>query len=1085
MSSKISQKIAAVGLSLTTAVWLGGALMIAPANAATSADLQAQIQALLAQVQQLQSQLATSGGTTTGAASVSCTFTRNLTVGSTGADVKCLQEYLNASGYTVAASGAGSVGHETTYFGPATKAALAKWQAANGVTPAAGYFGPLSRAEYVKLSTTTTTTPTTVPTGTGLTVSLGSTNPASGNVAINAMNTPLMVLNFVAGSQAETVNTLTLTRQGFSQDTDLQTVYLYQGANRLAQNTGINNGAITFSNTSGGLFTVPAGQTVSITVSADITNATASASHVLQLALASATNVGLASTDTVNGTFPITGNSFTLVSLTNLATLNVTNLTNNLNTTVNAGQTNYLAGQFSLQAANDPIKVNSIRLTNIGSIQAGYLQNIKLMNGSTQLGSTVALNNNVATFDLSSNPLLLASGQSVTLSVYADVTGGVGRTFQLSIQQASDISAVDSMYNVGIGASPLNPAAFPYNFYNVSVNQGGLVMSLDSTSPSTNVVAGNTNQVLAKFDILASGDSIKFTSMRFTPSGYTGGTINNLRVTDQNGVQIGTTQSTAAASTAINFSNLNYIIPANTTNVLTVYGDLPSAVTGNVQITLNDSGTTAQSYTTFVSVSPTHVAGYSLTVLASNTNLTASTNYGFGSPTVVANTNVAQVASFNLTAGQVNNINLSGITLNVTAPSAVATWLTNMIVKVNGTQFGSAQPTIANGSSYTFTGAPVTINANGTAEVDVYANVSNSATATSTSVVTLSSVSASTASGNSVTIGSTPAGQLVTFSTGGTITAAVDGTTAQAQYVGMGVTALPLAAFRFSTGSTGGSTLTQVIFQDATSSATSTANTAKSDFINYRLMNGTTQLATAVEASNSTLTFNVTQAIPVSNYAVLTVVADANNYPYATSSDTHAIQLTGFTYNNPAGTTAVTVAYSSTSTGNTFTTYRTTLDVTQGPTFTAPVSISAGSGSTVAQFSFTAGSGYDAFVKTVTVSGSGNLIQTSSTLTLALYGSNNPNLLLATSSASGTSAMTFTISPSSGWDVAPGQTYTLIVKLNGTTPLTNPATVNSGTGSFQVNLNGVTWNDGVNNVSQLSPNITTPINGQVITGLSN
>jgi peptidoglycan hydrolase-like protein with peptidoglycan-binding domain len=60
--------------------------------------------------------------------------------------VLALQKYLNAHGYTVATSGPGSVGNETTTFGPATKAALIKFQKANNITPASGYFGPLTRA---------------------------------------------------------------------------------------------------------------------------------------------------------------------------------------------------------------------------------------------------------------------------------------------------------------------------------------------------------------------------------------------------------------------------------------------------------------------------------------------------------------------------------------------------------------------------------------------------------------------------------------------------------------------------------------------------------------------------------------------------------------------------------------------------------------------------------------------------------------------------------------------------------------------------------------------------------------------------
>src|SRR3989344_5564844 len=73
-------------------------------------------------------------------------FKTNLTVGSLGSEVKALQEYLNAHGYTVAVSGAGSPGNETTKFGSATKAALIKFQKAKGITPAVGYFGAKTRA---------------------------------------------------------------------------------------------------------------------------------------------------------------------------------------------------------------------------------------------------------------------------------------------------------------------------------------------------------------------------------------------------------------------------------------------------------------------------------------------------------------------------------------------------------------------------------------------------------------------------------------------------------------------------------------------------------------------------------------------------------------------------------------------------------------------------------------------------------------------------------------------------------------------------------------------------------------------------
>lgn len=73
-------------------------------------------------------------------------FSRDLELGDEGEDVKQLQIYLNQNGFTVANSGVGSAGNETTYFGPATQSALIAFQKARGIYPAAGYFGPLTRA---------------------------------------------------------------------------------------------------------------------------------------------------------------------------------------------------------------------------------------------------------------------------------------------------------------------------------------------------------------------------------------------------------------------------------------------------------------------------------------------------------------------------------------------------------------------------------------------------------------------------------------------------------------------------------------------------------------------------------------------------------------------------------------------------------------------------------------------------------------------------------------------------------------------------------------------------------------------------
>lgn len=166
----LKTKIATIGLGM--ALVLSAA---APASAVTVAELQAQINALMAQLASLQ------GGTvTTGTA-----ITSDLTVGSSGAQVTALQQSLVAQGHLVMPAGV-AMG----YFGSLTRAAVMKWQAANGV-PATGYFGPLSRAKFNASAGVGGVVPgTTIPGGTGSTGGSISTPGVEGILTATLAPTP-------------------------------------------------------------------------------------------------------------------------------------------------------------------------------------------------------------------------------------------------------------------------------------------------------------------------------------------------------------------------------------------------------------------------------------------------------------------------------------------------------------------------------------------------------------------------------------------------------------------------------------------------------------------------------------------------------------------------------------------------------------------------------------------------------------------------------------------------------------------------------------------------------------------------------
>jgi peptidoglycan hydrolase-like protein with peptidoglycan-binding domain len=123
---------------------------VASSTPATTSSLTASIQVLIntltAQLQTLLTQSRKTGGTASPTGSVAFVFTRDLQLYDAGPDVKALQELLNSKGFLISETGPGSPAHETTVFGTKTWEALIRFQKTAAITPASGYFGPITRA---------------------------------------------------------------------------------------------------------------------------------------------------------------------------------------------------------------------------------------------------------------------------------------------------------------------------------------------------------------------------------------------------------------------------------------------------------------------------------------------------------------------------------------------------------------------------------------------------------------------------------------------------------------------------------------------------------------------------------------------------------------------------------------------------------------------------------------------------------------------------------------------------------------------------------------------------------------------------
>lgn len=128
--------------------------------------------------------------------------------GSKSEAVKCLQQTLNAKGFTVATTGAGSMGMETTTFGPATKAAVMSFQASSNLTPVDGVVGAITRGA-LNAAVVTTPTPTNLPAGCTSTAGFSTTTgqPCSTTTNLPAGCTSTVGFSPTTGAKCDSTTT--------------------------------------------------------------------------------------------------------------------------------------------------------------------------------------------------------------------------------------------------------------------------------------------------------------------------------------------------------------------------------------------------------------------------------------------------------------------------------------------------------------------------------------------------------------------------------------------------------------------------------------------------------------------------------------------------------------------------------------------------------------------------------------------------------------------------------------------------------------------------------------------------------------
>ncbi len=915
------------------AVLLGLGLIVStfafatPASAQSTTDLQAQINALLAQIAALQ------GGSSqqTGGLACTTTFTLNLKMGSTGSEVMALQKFLNSvDGAQIATTGAGSPGNETSYFGGLTKAAVIKFQdkfAADILTPVGlskgtGNWFASTRAKANALCAAGPGPgPIVPPPITGSLIVMAGVQPANSLAVATAARVPFTRFTLTnSSSAAVTVTGVTVERQGFAADTNFASIVLLDSSGQQVGNSRLlntNHQAVI-----GDTFTIQPGASMTYTVAGNMS----SAANVNGGELASIAIVGVNTTATVGGSLPIVGATHTMNDTLALSDVTATYVTiPGADATKPVGTMAYIFSTVRLTAGSqEDITVQSIRWNQSGSAASSDLGNVIVTVDGVSYPATVTSDGKYYTATFGTG-IVISKGLSKEFAVKADIVGGAGRTVAFDIYRVTDIYMVGNTYGYGLSIEDDNTTSAgaegtfdddttpAFNGYDVTVAAGTVnSVSKSNTVPASNIAESVPNTNFGAFELTLTGEPIQVQTMKFAID--LGGTVGaeedgddftNLTLVNQNGVVLAgptngsatdyTPTSGTASEGSVSFSSVN--LPVGTT-VLIIKGQLSTdfEALDTVTIRVNPTDWTAATGMTTGNT-------ISLTSSESSANvqtIRAASLVGTDLTQPVARTIVKGATDFVFTQTSLDTAN-SGediratalVVTDTTAGTMIAADIDNLEIWANltgGTTIDNTargdvfETMVADAEQFDDTDAgdddtlsitldnPIVIPKNTVITIAVVADVSGSATGTSTHTIDVTSVTASGVNtGTDATDSSVAgAGQAMTLSAGGTLTVSVDSSSPTAKLLIDNGTEQLVGVFRLAANNVESLDLDKVTITD---------DGADDEIGTWVLKADGVTIATAPNVSGAA-TFNIadgTVTIPANGNKLVSVYAVPNN----------------------------------------------------------------------------------------------------------------------------------------------------------------------------------------------------------------
>lgn len=920
-------------VTIATTVAFSGVAAIMPIVVVADHSTAHTIEQLQASIAELTKKLAALQVPPSGGGGAKCSFTRSLTVGARGDDVTCLQDYLTSTGHFTFSGGS------TGYFGSVSKAAVAAWQAANGVSPAAGYFGTISRAKYDAMVAAAPppapppappapppgTPPPPPGVGTGLTISAATNQPPAAIVPEGAARVPFVTAVLTASADGDvTVKSLTVERKGIADDAAFDGVLLIDsdGAQIGTAKTLTSEHKVVLTES----FVVKAGTSKTVTIAANMVASLDNYSgQVGRLSLIAAD----AGTSAVNATFPVEGNGMTLNSTLTIGSVTMTLGSldpGSANTKTVGTKGYYFAAVKASVGSAENVTFESIRFDQAGSAAAGDLKNMVVKVGSTDYPTTISGKYYVANFP---GGLKVAKGGSTEFSVKGDIADGSARTVDFNILRKSDIVVKGETYGnyitVGGGSSgSANAGSFSsnqepfFNAYAATIDKGSLLVSSSSKVPAGNIAVDVSDVTVGGFLFDVKGESVQVSSFKitftFTGSG-TSSDLTGVKLFDASGAIVAGPKD--PASGVVTWTD-TWTAPVGE-NHYTVKAKLDTSFASNdtVQIGVDpDDNLTVKGQVTGLSItaSPTtNVTSNTQTVKAGALAMSVSpTPFG---QNVVRGINGYHFASFSFDAGQSGeDARVTSVKIRDTLSAAGVGDEINSCVLYDGATALNTGSDVVNPSDpsgttndLTFTLTNNLIVPKGTSKkVDIKCNISSNAASNSTHQFGLNDTTGSSVAGaltaqaitESVT---TAGGSIMTIKTAGSYTVVKDASSPTSSFVLSGKTDVPMVVWKFT------GTDEAIDMKDVTLTyASSTAST--SDFLKATLWDGATKVGEAVWAGTAqfaTSTLTQSFVVPKDGDKLLTIKADLASISVVASTTAGRLMAINYDGNSSTSGTGV------------------------------------------------------------------------------------------------------------------------------------------------------------------------------------